>query len=220
MKTAYISPPSGNLDITIVRDKEPYCLVTLDLGIPNFTVFSLKMPVVTAAPANMTGLIAEGLAALLDEMSAFMISLQFEESIIVRIYATVLMTFHELTKEARTDAHQSEVGKDNTVVTFEGSFPLPQTFVNEVQQKVVTASSVIKRVPAVRRVELTVMKQNKVREEDVERVIRQYRGRSLKTQPKPMYVIVYDQKGRPTGTLSLGNKFKNNLLKSMKGSKK
>jgi hypothetical protein len=73
-------------------------------------------------------------------------------------------------------------------------------------------------VPKVRHVELTVMKPQKTTVEDVGKVIRQYRGRSLKTQPKSMFVVVYDQRGKPTGTLSLGPNFRNNLLKSVKGS--
>ena len=215
MKKAYISPGTGNLDITVVRATEPYVLITLDLGIPNFTVFSLKMPVVGNRPTDMNPLIAEGLSAMLDEMAAFMLSLNFREEVIVRIYALALATFQEMTPESN-DGKQG-IGEDNTVVTYAGSFPLPQDFVNETQQKVVTAAAVIKRLPAQRRIELSVLKPQKIDKDDVEKVIRQYRGKTLKTQPKPMYVIVYDQKGRPTGTLSLGPQFRHKLLEKVKG---
>lgn len=215
MKKAYISPPSGVLEITVVRDKEPYCTITLDLGIPNFTVFSLKMPIVQNRIVDQTALIAEALGALLDEMSAFMISLQYEEQVIVRIYALVLATFQEMSPEAKTG--DQGVAADDTVVTYQGSFPMPPEFVNETQKKVVTAAAVIKRLPAQRRIELTMLKPNKIDQNDVEKVIRQYRGKTFKTQPKPMYVIVYDQKGRPTGTLSLGPNFRHNLLKKVNG---
>ena len=214
MKKSYISPPTGNLDITVIRDKEPYVTITLDLGIPNFTVFSLKMPVVEARPADMTALLAEALSALLDEMAAFMLSMNYAEEIIVRIYATILATFKEMTPESTTDAAMSAVGKDDTIVTYEGSFQLPMNFVNETYDKVVTgAHKVVKRMPALRHIELTVMKPTKVDTQDVGKIIRQYRNRSLKTQPKPMFVVVYDQRGRPTGTIPIGNNMKNTLLK-------
>lgn len=217
MKKSYISPPSGTLDITIVRNNDPYVTLMLDLGIPNFTVFSLKMPIVQDRPASMTALLGEALGALLDEMSAFMLSMKFREEVIVRIYATVLATFQQMTPESTTDAGVSEVAKDNTVVTYEGSFQLPMDFVNETYNKVVTGSSILRRVPKVRHIELTVMKPTKIEESDVSRAIRQYKGRSIKNQPKPLYVVVYDQRGRPSGTLNLGPQFKNNLLKMMKG---
>ena len=43
-----------------------------------------------------------------------------------------------------------------------------------------------------------------------------YRNRSLKQQPKPLYVVVYDQLGRPTGTIPIGpgKNFKNELLRA------
>jgi hypothetical protein len=214
MKRAYISPPTGTLEITVVRDKEPYVTLTLDLGIPNFTVFSLKMPVVQARPVDMTALLAEALSALLDEMSAFMLSMDYHQDIIVRTYATILATFKEMTPESNTDTDSSAIGKDDTVVTYEGSFPLPQNFVNETYDKVVTGShKVIQRMPKQRHIELTVVKPTKVDTQDVGKLIRQYRGRSIKTQPKPMYVVVYDMAGRPAGTVAIGPNFKNNLLK-------
>jgi hypothetical protein len=215
VKKAYISPPSGVLEITVVRSLEPYCLLQLDLGIPNFTVFSLKMPIVQKQIVDQTAIIAEALGALLDEMAAFMLSLNYDEQVIVRIYALVLATFQEMTPEAKTG--DQGVAEDNTVVTYEGTFPMPEEFVNETQKKVITAAAVIKRLPNQRRIEFTVMKPNKVTENDVEKVIRQYRGKTLRTQPKPMYVIVYDQKGRPTGTLNLGPNFRHNLLKKVNG---
>jgi hypothetical protein len=214
MKTSYISPPAGLLDITVIKDNDPRVMITLDLGIPNFTVFSLKMPIVQARPADMTALLAEALSALLDEMSAFMLSLGFEEKVIVVVYAMVLATFKEMSPDSVTG---TGVAPDDTVITYEGSFKLPMEFVNETYNRVVTAASVIKRVPKQRHIELTVMKPNKVEVEDVGKVIRQYRNRSLKTQPKPMFMLVYDQKGRPAGTIPLGGGFKNNLLKMMKG---
>lgn len=216
MKTSYIAPPTGTLEVTVVRDKEPYVTLLLDLGIPNFTVFSLKMPIVQDKIVDQQGLIAEGLAAVLDEMSAFMISMEFRDEVIVQIYATILATFQEMTSKSDTEANVPEVAKDDTVTTFVGSFPMPQALVNETYDKVVTAANVIKRPPKYRHIEFTEMKPNRVTQNDVGRLIRQYRGRTIKTQPKPMYMLVYDMSGRPAGTIPVGPNMKNNLMRMTK----
>jgi hypothetical protein len=45
-----------------------------------------------------------------------------------------------------------------------------------------------------------------------------YRNRTLKQQPRPMFVVVYDQAGRPAGAVQVGpgKNFKNELLRQMK----
>ena len=223
-KQAYLSPATGSLDISVIRDSRPYVLITLDLGIPNFTVFSLKFPVVEDKPSTMSELVAEAVHTLLDEMSAFMISIGFEEKVIVNIYAAVLTCFKGITGEADTNKSQSAISKDPTVKTFEGTFKLPMDFINETYDKVVTASGgkQIKRPPVHRHLELTYEKPSKTTVQDARSVIRQFRNRSLKSQPSPMYVIVYDSFGKARGTIPIGPNFKNQLLNQVykKGSSK
>jgi hypothetical protein len=102
---------------------------------------------------------------------------------------------------------------------------LPIEFIDQTQEKVVTASKRagggknIERSPSVRHLELLHAKPDKNDLGDVARVIRQYKTRSLKSQPKPLYVVVYDQRGKPSGTLPLGNNFRNKLFQMMKGSR-
>ena len=218
MKKAYISSSSGELNITIIRNEHPEVNLSLDLGIPNFTVFSIKFPCVEDQPHGMREFILEGLRALLDEVSTFLLSLNFEEKVIVELYATILASFQGMTDETETTASLSDIKQDASVKTYEGTFRMPQNFVTEVHKKIVTGSGkVLHRVPPVRKLELTSLKPEKNDLNDVARVIRQYRNRSLTHQPKPLYVIVYDQRGRATGTLPLGNNFKNQLFKQLKG---
>lgn len=366
-KQAYVSPPTGVLEITVIRDAQPRVLINLDLGIPNFTVFSLKLPLVEDQPTAMSGLIAESIHVLLDEVASFMMSVEYEEEIIVQTYASVLACFKGMSAEADSSKEQDRAGADPIVKTFEGTFNLPMAFVNETQKRVVTAAQdkykelvrlqnqykkifndshrlkleqagmalqrrtgktpeeiakqkeiqielfdyeyepikklfndtakhvgesavlfdemhkdmyhafdrfdyakknmsvldeainkgmkdiatmfldqvlgnigavidilvalnkpdevkqrefldyataavKVNRSPKVRHLELTYDPAPKTTVNDAARVIRQYRNRSLKQQPKPLYVIVYDQMGRPSGTLALGPKFKNQLL--------
>lgn len=220
-KTAYISSPNGELTISTVNAERPEVTILLDLGIPNFTVFSLKFPCVLEKPQGMEEMVSEGLRALLDEVSSFMLSLNYEQDVIVKLYATVLQCYADMTNEADTMSQFSDVSRDPTIKTFEGTFKMPVDFINQTQERVVTGGSgkTLKRTPAVRHLELYQEKPSKNDLGDVARVIRQYRNRSLRQQPKPLYVVVYDQAGRPTGTLPLGNNFKNKLFQMMKGSR-
>jgi hypothetical protein len=211
-KQAYVSPPSGLLEITMIRDANPRVTLNLDLGIPNFTVFSMTVPMVEDQPQAMSRLISESVNVLMDEVATFMLSMEYEESVIVEIYALVLNTFKGMSKESDSAKEQDRTGADPIVRTFEGTFKMPVSFVNETQAKVVTAATKILRLPKTRHIELSYEPKRKTTVGDTARVIRQYRNRSLKQQPKPLYVIVYDQMGRPTGTLSLGPQFKNKLL--------
>ena len=215
-KTAYISPPQGVLELSLIRDSNPRALLTLDLGIPNFTVFSMTLPLVENQPQAMSELMAEAIHVLCDEVANFMLVMDFKEEVIVQIYGTVLNCYKGMSKETDTDKEHGEMTEDDFVKVFVGTFNLPQAFVNETQNRVVTAAKVIKRPVPYRKIELSVEKPAKTTVKDVARVIRQYRGRSLKTQPKPLFVVVYDQLGRPSGTLPLGPQFKNKLLNLVK----
>jgi hypothetical protein len=217
LKTAYVAPPNGELTITIIRDVQPRATVSLDLGIPNFTVFSMTLPLAEGQPRAMSELIAEAVSVLCDEVASFMMSLEFDERVIVNMYATVLATFKTMSNESDSAKEQDASGQDPTVKIFEGTFELPMDFVNETQRRVVTGAVKIRRDPKVRHIELTYSPKDKIKPTDTARVIRQYRNRSLRQQPKPLYVIVYDQMGRATGTIPIGSgNFKNDLLRKMK----
>ncbi len=212
-----MAPPNGELAIIIIRDAQPRVTLSLDLGIPNFTVFSMTLPLAEGQPRAMSGLIAEAVSVLCDEVASFMMSLEFDEKVIVNMYATVLATFKTMSNESDSAKEQDASGRDPTVKIFEGTFELPMDFVNETQRRVVTGATRIRRDPKVRHIELTYSPKDKIKPTDTARVIRQYRNRSLRQQPKPLYVIVYDQMGRATGAIPIGNRnFKNELLKKLK----
>ena len=385
LKNSYISPQQGTLELNVIRDAQPRMEIVLDLGIPNFTVFVIKLPLVTNQPKTMSELMAEAIHVLCDEVANFMLAMDYAQEVIVQTYGTILNCYKGMSKETDSDKAQGELTEDDFVKTFVGTFNLPQSFVNETQNRVVTASAIpsalqglaaearkagsfeefrndfhsqikhgtywhltsdpnfkinpnkgprdmsgmadgrmetgklmitshlenwdatynydeegkkkvtrpyvalidmsevprnayqqvsrgfgneffvsdpskakvvkvlplaqakaldrrrhnalpqseeeleefynqatgkqvvtagktIKRPPKVRRIEFSVEKPAKPTVGDVARVIRQYRNRSLKTQPKPLFVVVYDQMGRPSGTLPLGPAFKNKLL--------
>src|SRR5271168_3678520 len=217
-KTAYVSPELGALDITMIRDGNPRVTIALDLGIPNFTVFSMTFPLAEGAPREMSELIAEAVSVLLDEVASFMMAQEYEEPVIVHMYSMVLGAFKSMSTEADTAKEQDPAGQDPTVQTYEGTFDIPMDFINATQQHVVTGATKIKRDPKIRHIELTYSPKQKTKPSDTARVIRQYRSRSLRQQPKPLFVIVYDQLGKATGTIPIGTgkQFKNQLLKLLK----
>src|SRR5271167_1605648 len=218
-KTAYVSPPHGVLEITMIRDANPRVTLALDLGIPNFTVFSMNFPLAEGEPRAMSELIAEAVNVLLDEVASFMIAQEYEEPVIVKMYQTVLTSFKSMSTEADTSKEQDVAAQDPPLQIYEGTFDIPMDFINATQKHVVTGGvKKIRREPKVRHIELTYSPKQKTKPNDTARVIRQYRSRSLKQQPKPMFVIVYDQLGRATGTIPIGTgkTFKNQLLKMLK----
>ena len=218
MKFGYVSPPHGELNLTVIRDARPTVILTVDLGIPNFTVFSLKYPLVEGEKRAMSELTVEALNVLNDEIIAFMLSLGYEEEVCVQICATILSCFKSLSIHNDTQANLPEVGHDDSITTYEGTFTMPQSFVDETYKKVVTAATTIKRLPTQRNLELTHLPPQRQTIGDAARVVRMFRNVSLRNQPQPLYVMVYDQKGRSRGVVDVTspNNFKNQILQNLR----
>lgn len=140
MKIGYVSPPQGQLSLTVVRDARPTVILTLDLGIPNFTVFNLKYPMVPGETRPMTELTMEALNALNDEVITFMLSMQYDQEVCVQICAAILACFKGLGPKDDTEYGLPEVGKDESIQTYEAEFTMPQVFVDETYNKVITAA--------------------------------------------------------------------------------
>ena len=216
MKTSYISPATGELDINVVRDYNPRVIINLDLGIPNFTIFSLQFPLVVDEPKNMTVVTQEALGVLLDEVATFMISMKFDQKVITDIYARVLSCFAGMNMDSSTQANLDETLQDSTMQTYRGTFKIPIDFVQETQKRIVTGASFVQRMPKVRSIEFAKAPPvNKYDINDARRTIQMYKNRQLKTQPKPLYIIVYDQMGRQTGVLPVDQQWKSKLLKKI-----
>ena len=210
-KQSYLSPVSGTLEIAFLRLGHPTVVITLDLGIPNFTVFSFKFSIPQGEPGDLQQLLGEAIVALLDEMTAFMLSTGYRKEVIAKVYALVLACYKDM---AAGGKQKGDRDKDPAMASTRGSFKLPMEFIDETQRHVVTASSKkIERSPKVRAMEFLPARTIKPQTGDVLKAIRKYRFQNIKTQPFPMYIVVYDQMGNPKGTLSLGPNFHNELLK-------
>lgn len=213
-KTAYVSPSFAELSITVIRDSNPSVTLSFDVGMPNYLPhFDLKFPLIEeGSGAKMALLVREALTVLLDEVTMFMQSMEYDREVQVELYAAALQCFEGMGVESEADAHMPEYTRDDMVRVYEGTFPMPQAFVEETQDKVVTAATKVQRVPQNRRIELTKLKPPTTTTNEVEKIIRLYRDRSLKQQPHRLYVMVYDQTGRPAGVMP-ASAWKNMLLK-------
>jgi len=214
-KKSYLSPANGTLEITTTRSAQPSASIVLDLGIPNFSIFSVKFPAPPSDPGVFRQVASEALAVMLDEMSAFMLSTGYGKDVIAKMYALALECYREITERGKAE----EEDKDPTVRTARGSFELPMGFVNETQKHVVTAGKKVRKAPKYRALEFVKDRPEKPSKNDVLKAIRRYRFQSIKTQPFPLYLVVYDKEGNPKGTLSLGPGFHNELLRMQYGKK-
>jgi hypothetical protein len=217
MKTGYVSPPQGQLSLTVIRaDANPRVILNLDLGIPNFTVFSLKFPLVVGDKQALAELTSEALNILNDEVITFMLSMGYAEEVCVQICATVLACFKNFSPRSDTESNLPEVGRDDSIQTYEGNFSMPQCFVDETYSKVVTAATFVKRLPICRKIELTHAPPPKTNMDDAARMVRRFRNVSLHDQPMPLYIMVYDQKGRSRGVLPMTPNFKQEVIRNLR----
>jgi 8-oxo-dGTP pyrophosphatase MutT (NUDIX family) len=209
-KQAYLSPSTGTLEISAVRSLQPTASIVLDLGIPNFTVFSIKFPIPSSDPLEFRQVASEALGVMLDEMAAFMISTGYKKEIIAKVYALALDCYKGISANDNPEKRE----KDPTIGSVRGEFLLPPEFINETQKCVVTASAKqIRRQPRQHRMEFVPERPLTPSKNDVLKAIKRYRFQSIKSQPYPLYLVVYDNMGKPKGTLSLGPGFHNELLK-------
>ena len=132
VKNSYISPDKGELEVDIIHDAQPRVCLSLDLGIPNFTVFSMKIPLIEGH-GEMAGLIAESVQVLLDEVASFMLSLHFKDEVISKVYAIVSTAYKNVSEK---ESGNSEL----PLTTFRIKFDIPQEFIDETQNKVIIAT--------------------------------------------------------------------------------
>ena len=138
------------------------------------------------------------LQALAEEVLAFMLVTGYHEDKAKEIFAKILMAYEEIkATPCATD--------DGGSLDYEAEIPLDEGFINETQKNIITAA--IQRNAPVNR---SIKKMEVVRPvkkdraiNDAKRVIQKYRNRSLKSQPHPLYMIVYNFQGQPVGVKKL-----------------
>ncbi len=155
-KIAYVAPTSGELSITIQDGERPKVTLSLDLGIPNFTRFSISVPVENLQNSEIDMFCRQAFEALLQNVTAFLVSMKYSEELAAQVLANAEDAFISLDADAASDADMPD--QDRRLRLYEAAFDLPEEFAWETREKVVTAS-VVRRVPQVRKIELIPLDQ-------------------------------------------------------------
>jgi hypothetical protein len=123
----------------------------------------------------------------------------FDEDLAKATFALVLMGYEKI--------KGSDPIMDGDSASYRADLPLDPAFVNEIHRTVITAA--VKRdapvtpIKQVRKMEVVRHLPKTKALTDAQRIIQKYRNRSLKGQPRPMYVLIYDYNGKPVGVSKL-----------------
>jgi RNA:NAD 2'-phosphotransferase (TPT1/KptA family)/8-oxo-dGTP pyrophosphatase MutT (NUDIX family) len=210
LKQAYLSPKNAELTVIIDLTTRKLITILLDLGIPRFTTFDITIPIEDLDEREAIEYAHQAFSALLDEVLAFMVSLHYDDARMVEFTKLAEQCWAELNFEDATD-HELN-GKDPTLRMYEAVFELPVEFIEETHQKVVIAGTLVRRIPERREIVLKQVKTSPI-DTNAARAIQLFRNRSLKSLPKPFYIMLYDQKGRVRGALPLARNWQSRLLK-------
>jgi hypothetical protein len=209
-KTAYLSPKDAELTVTIDMTTRKQVTISLDLGIPRFTRFAITIPVEDLEGDAVLEYAQQAFSAMLDEILAFMLSLNYDRERMVEFTRLAEGCFAGINLEDATDHGMNST--DPNVRMYEANFEIPVDFIEETHQRVVTAGSVVRRLPEKREIQLTKIKTNPI-DGNAARAIRLYKNRALKSTPRPFYVVIYDQMGRTRGAIPLATNWESKLLK-------
>lgn len=199
MKLSYISPDCGTLELTLSSLERPQGIISLDMGVPNWPAWNIRVPV-DAEDANL--ILDMAFQAMAEDFLYFLISLGFEEDLAKSTFALVLLAWENIKSQ---DFPEMDGGSASLLAPV----PLDQVFVEEIHRTVVTASPIKRKGPAipakkqVRRMEVVRQVGPTKALNEAKQIVQKYRNRSLKGQPRPMYLLVYDFNGKPIGVKKL-----------------
>lgn len=195
MKTAHISPNLGILELTLMAQERPQALLTLDLGIPNWPVWNLRVPMDSEDGERILDM---SLQALAEDVLNFLLVMGVNDKVAQDTYSKILMAY-QLAKEQPAE-------NDGDSVSYRAGLEISPEFIEETHKSIVTAANSKRTQPAqkpVRKMEVVRPAQKPKALQDAKQIIQKYRNRSLKGQPRPMYLLVYDYNGKPVGVKRL-----------------
>lgn len=152
-KTAYVTPGKGELTVAIDNGQRPRVTISVELGIPNFTRFAITVPIEMFQPDSpeIDQYARQAFEVLLQDISAFLIVMKYPEEMIAEALSNAEVAFLSLDAKHATDARMPDA--DEGLRMYEIGFALPEEFINQTRERVVTASAV-RRLPEVRTIEL------------------------------------------------------------------
>ena len=193
-KQAYISPDHATLEVLLTATERTEAVVTLETGIPVWPMWSIRVPIDDEDGDTILDMAVQALA---EDFLYFLISMNTNEELAKSIYALIMLAY---TKLQGTDPI-----KEGPTAIFSVRIPLDDVFVQGIQESVVTAA--VKRpntsVKQVKKLEITRNPPKAKALPQAKQIIQKYKNRSLKGQPRPLYLLVYDFNGNPMGVQRL-----------------
>lgn len=210
MKQAFLLSEQGVVNIYFIRDERPRIQWLIDLGIPNFSVFMLELPIPLDNPTHTQIIFHEGMALILQQIKVFLAENEFEED------GGVIKGIMKAVKDVDIDYASTE-----TMYGYEILFPLTKEFYTRVMDRLVRQKAASRETDAANAVwkgptvggryvspnegKMVKMKDQKALE-DARKIIQRYKNTIYKNTPGPMYVILYDRNGMPRGVSRVTNK--------------
>jgi hypothetical protein len=197
-KTSYISPDTAQLEITLISQGRPEALVSLDMGIPQWPVWSIRVPMDDEDGETILNMAVQAMA---EDLLFFLLSMEFDEELAKSLFAMVMLGYDKV--------KIIEPGMDGDSASYRVDIPLDEVFVKEVHKTIITAAATkrnntsVKPIRPVRRMEMVRQIPKGKALTDAQRIIQKYKNRSLKGQPRPLFILVYDTNGRPIGVSKL-----------------
>lgn len=195
MKLSHISPDIGILELTLMAMERPQALLTLDMGIPNWPVWNLRVPMDNVDGEKILDMAVQAMA---EDVLQFLLVMHVSEDVSKETFSKILMAY-ELIKGQNAE-------NDGDSSTYRAGLEISPEFINETHSAIVTAAAK-RNQPAtgksVRRMEVIRPVPKTRALQEAQQVIKKYRNRSLKGQPRPMFLLVYDYNGRPVGVKRL-----------------
>jgi len=218
MKQAFLLSEQGVANIYFFRDANPRIQWLIDLGIPNFTTFSLVLPIPGENPHHTEIIFHEGLAVLLEQIKAFMVQAEFGDD------GGVINSIVRSIKNIQIDFYNTE-----PMLAYEILFPLSNQFYHNVMNRLVRQKVASKEMDIAAAVwkgprigeryvgahegqmmrdleAKKIKKKDQQAFEDAKKMIDRYKQTLYKNTPGPMYVMLYDRFGKPRGVNRVTNK--------------
>ena len=182
--------------ITVIIDNiiQHKATLLLDLGIPSCPQFQVSLPLDQTKEDKY---VRKAFDVLLDSTSAFMMALDFKEQDIVGITTLAERAFYALGTENATDA---KMGDQDGIRVYEKAFKIPDNFHQAVADKIITAGAKVKRIPAIRQIDLNTAA-DPVQVVDIDGLLNAVRTQSVMNTPRPLQITFMERKTNRPDTI-------------------
>jgi hypothetical protein len=200
MKTAFVQEKYGIFTISISREAHPIAQLIVDLGIPNFSIFSMTVPIEPDDKAQTTVIIMRAFEVLVEQIKVFLGENEFESD------GGIIDSLITSIDEAKLNIELS-----GPSFMYEVPFAVGNEFHSAVAERFCGRAKFAGKPE-----NLFEKYRKEIKDErpidDARKVINRYKNNLYKTNPGPMYIMMYDRFGKPSGVARMTNRGLVNIL--------